>query len=122
MDTAKLPEGFKTNKYREITPDPADLKTLAHVVTVKPASGVVLVHDVKGGIVARYFDEGFAREEFKAAGLDFEKMKAGAVLKEEQIQRVAVKRAQAQPDRRLRRDRKQQRESTAAATAEKEKE
>lgn len=112
-NTATLPSGQRTDKNRELTPEPAALKATAHVITVKPESKVVLVHDRAGRVVARYFDEDFAREEIGAAGLDFDKLRAHAVLKEEQAARNAARRILNRPDRRLRSERKKERAERA---------
>lgn len=113
-NTAKLPEGRKVDKNSEVTPDPEVLKAHAHVVTVKPSSRVVLVFTKGGELLARYFDEKFAREEFKEAGIDFEALQAGAVLKRETDAVRAAKRTLARPDRRLRSERRKGRAADAA--------
>lgn len=111
MNTAVLPSAPQLDKNSEITPDPEVLAQVAYVVVVKPTSGVVNVYDKAGRVVARYFDEEFARAEFGAAGLDFDGMSAGQRLKQEDEARRAAKRKLARPDRRLRHERQQARQA-----------
>lgn len=114
-NTAVLPVGQQVNKNTEITPDPSVLAKVAYVVTVR-ASGLVLVYDKDGRVVARYFDEPFARDEFKEAGLDFDKMTGTQRLKDEDAARKAAKRV-VSPNRRLRAERRDQRKGKDKASA-----
>lgn len=96
----------KPNKNTEITSDPEVLKQELHSVVVKPVSGVVLGYRKDGAVLCRYFDVDFAQEEIAAAGLEWEEVQAGAVLKREQAEALAAKRTLNRPDRRLRSERR----------------
>ncbi len=56
--------------------DPDVLREQAHVVTVRPNSGRVLVYDAAGQVIRRYPNAALAREGLRKAGLDFDNITA----------------------------------------------
>lgn len=115
-NTAVLPSGPRIDKNTEITPEPETLARHAYVLTVKPLSRVVLVMTRTGQVLARYFDEEFAKEEIAGAGLKWDELLAPARLKQEEAERAAARRKYNRPDRRLRSERKRGRPGKGDAT------